>query len=386
MKLTNRVDILKGSVSTYKKRIYLDYNATSPLSKNVLELLKDGDFLFANASSQHQRGKKVLKKMNEIKKFIHHFFKLNEQQFKIFFHSGATEGMNTLFNLNRGDAFIYFKSDHASIHAIGRSLRDRGVSVCELPIKKDGHFDLDFCLLEIEKKSKAKNIWLNYNFMNSETGVVWSLEKAITIKKKLDIKIHVDAVQSVGKVLDFESLSPLLDAYTYSGHKFGALKGVGFTFYKKEIPLRALLLGGGQQEGVRGGTVNSHGIQTIAAALEEVQEQRAFEEIKLLKNKLISIFSAHANIKVIPNESSNTICFVHENLRSDAVLIHFDLAGLDVSSGSACSSGTLEPSLTLQAMGFLEKSKNNIRLSLGACNLEDEEEILERCRLILKKI
>ena len=372
---------------TNDSRIYLDYNATSPLINNVKRLLVGGDFLFANPSSQHGSGKQASKMINQTTNFLLDLFQLPKNEYKLFYHSGATEAMNTFFHLSENDAFLYFVSDHPCVHAVGKHLKSRGVFVEQLGIEIDGQFNYDSVLEKIKSLNLTKkNVWLNFTYMHNETGVHWDLALANKLKAQSDVKIHVDAVQIVGKIYQGTHLDKTIDAYTFSGHKFGALKGIGFSFYKTQTKITPLLLGGGQQGGLRSGTVNTHGIQSIYASLKERDLDEEYKKVKKLKDKIILELAKNEKLEVIANKSSNTICILHESMKADIMLVHFDMAGLDVSSGSACSAGSVEPSTTLLAMGKGDKAANNIRLSIGFNSLSEEGAILNSLKNVIQKL
>jgi cysteine desulfurase len=278
-------------------------------------------------------------------------------------------------------------SDHPCVHAVAKKLRDNGTYVEQLDIREDGQFDFEEVLEKIKKlNTTKKNVWLNFTYMHNETGILWDLSLARKLKSQSSVNIHVDAVQVIGKVKDSTTLDPTLDAYTFSGHKFGALKGIGFSFYKTEMKPTPFILGGGQQGGIRSGTVNTHGILSIYSALNDRDLGEEYEKVKSLKEKIIFEIRKNKNLEVITNESSNTICILHDTMKADILLVHFDMAGLDVSSGSACSAGSVEPSPTLLAMGKSDKAANNIRLSIGIGNLEQEDKIFMALKLVLAKI
>ncbi len=349
-------------------------------------MLVSGDFLFGNASSQHQTGKAVSKEVSRIKSQIYQAFSLSEDSVDLFFHSGATEAFNTFFNLKKGDAFFYFPTDHGAIHALAQALQERGVFVKCLEVNNKGLFDVEKIIKDIQKASYVGNAWLNYTQLNNETGIEWDLSLAVRIKEQTKVNVHVDAVQVLGKIEKGFEIEKALDAYSYSGHKIGALKGIGFSFVKKSLNLRPLIIGGGQQGGLRSGTINSHGIFSLGAALSDLCENDCFQKLKSLKEELVAKIDAHPQCEVIQNNSSNTICFLHNTMRSDMMLIHFDLAGLDVSAGSACSSGSFSESKVLKAMGHHERANKVIRISLGFENLKEKEEILARLQAVLSKL
>lgn len=367
-------------------RIYLDYNATAPVNPKVWGALANIN-LYANPSSQHYSGKQSLKEINLVEKFLLETFQLSSLNFNCYFHSGATEAFNTFFAPKKNMAFVYFTTDHAAIHAIASHLKNEGVHTECLTVNKQGKLEVSLVKTQLEALSnKFDTVWVNLTLVNNETGVVWKLEELIKLKVAANVKLHIDAVQMLGKAHPEMALSDQVDAYTFSGHKFGALKGVGFSFYKSEIKLDPFVLGGGQQNGLRSGTLNVHGILSLKFALEGRDFLKEFEQVKALKEEIILKLGSFDKLHYIENESANTICLYHDSKRADEMLIHFDMAGLDISTGSACSSGSVEPSHVLMAMGLEDFAKNSIRISLGVENTEDSVTVIEKIESVLSKI
>lgn len=343
-------------------RFYLDYNSTHPLLDSIPHKL--GAICDVNPSSQHSSGKNALRQVKEVQQFLLNFFNLSSLDYTVLFHSGATEFFNTVFR----ESFVYAQGDHSALQAIAKRFE-----CVQLPY--------------LDKRTRVeRGRWLNYQWMNNETGCVQSLDVAAEIKKNTQCLVHVDAVQTVGKIKDFTKLNKDLDIYTFSGHKFGALKGIGFSFVKKSVQLFPLIAGGGQQQGLRSGTLNLHGILSLKWALESVDHTTQMTRLAELKEKIILLVGKHPKLEYISNASVNTVCLIHKTLKSDAMLIHFDLAGLEVSTGSACTSGSLRPSQTLLAMGYGEKANQAIRISLGASNLPYEEKLLEKLEMVFSKL
>lgn len=363
------------------KRFYLDHNATTSLNSDFVQDLAKGQIPWANPASAHSSGKSALKFINKTKIQLFEFFNLNTNEFNIIFHSGATEAANTFLRSKK--LLIYFGSDHACAREVATAIESY-----QFPIDENGHFNKEELVGFISNHSVgSNNILLHYNYVNSETGVVWDLQTASDIKAQTGCSVYVDATQSIGKTQNFRELDSTLDIYTYSGHKFGALKGIGFSFVKKDFTFLPFILGGGQQNNLRSGTLNVQGIASVSYALDQaIIDMPNMVQVLELKHSIIEILSQYNNIQTIPNESINTICFIHKKIKADALLIHFDLAGLDVSSGSACSAGSVEPSKTLLAMGLKDYAKSSIRLSLAKDNLNDSAQILVRIREVLTKI
>tara|TARA_R110002072_G_scaffold64203_4_gene159615 strand:+ start:60197 stop:61375 length:1179 start_codon:yes stop_codon:yes gene_type:complete len=361
-------------------RVYLDYNATSPFAPSVLDWLAKGDLLFANPSSVHSSGKKSARGMNEVKSYLYKLFGLKEDDFEIFFHSGATEGANTILKgranfISRGIAqsfmpFYYFESDHSCIHKCADDLKTMHMPIFPLEVNSDGSFNLDDVISTI--KEKSEHSLLNFTWVNNETGVVFPLEMAKKIKKETGCRVHVDAVQSVSKIEDWTKLDPSLDAYTFSAHKFGALKGVGFTFYKRDFEFCSLIRGGGQQEGMRSGTENILGIQSIPLALKEIVEKFNVKEMQKAKDwfekNLNELLGDNGEVVAVKNKNRNlqTTYFITPKVKAHTLSMALDMSGVDVSNGSACSSGAVIPSRVLMAMGYSEElAMSAIRLSFS---------------------
>ncbi len=368
-------------------RYYFDYNATSPLADSVIEFLSKGDFLFGNPSSAHSTGKRSDSFVRNSRKQILKIFGLDDS-FKLFFHSGATEGINTLIKgfaqkrllAQQKICFFYSETDHLVMTNIARELELSGHKKRVIKIDKMGQFDLDLLIKEINEEMSSGYIpLLNFTQVNNETGIVWPLSLAEKIKEQTGIAIHLDSAQVPGKIDRWNELSNKLDAYTFSAHKFGGLKSVGFSFYKKDFSFCPLLHGGGQEEGVRSGTLNSLGIYSAELALEQLRRSFNSEEQFIAKNyienKLMELLGSNGEIvgRAANFRNLNTINFLLYNKKADTVTTAFDLAGIDVSSGPACKAGQLTPSRVLLAMGYAEDlASNSIRLSFSSNLLLDD--------------
>jgi cysteine desulfurase len=363
------------------KRFYLDHNATTKPVDSFVSDLAAGKVAWANPSSAHKSGKDALKQINSTKKKIFDFFNLSSDVFEIIFHSGATEAANTFLKSKK--LLIYFGTDHACARSVAQNCNSY-----MFPINTAGKFDEDELIQFINTHEVSPNdIVLHYNLLNSETGIIWELPLAVKIKEKTGCSVYVDATQAVGRMEGAQVLDASLDVYSFSAHKFGALKGIGFSLVKKSFSFEAYILGGGQQNNLRSGTLNTHAIVSIGHALDDaILMTKKQASLLSLKHKIIELLIENKNIITIPNDSLNTICFLHKSMKADALLIYFDRHGLDVSSGSACSAGSIEPSSTLVAMGLHKYAKSSIRLSLGYENILDSDEILKRLSEVLEKI
>ncbi len=365
------------------KRIYLDYNATSSLAQSVKDWVNKED-LFANPSSLHSSGKAVKKLINQTRNYLFQKFSLDGELFDVFFNSGATEGINSiiqgvalsaLLDKKTKIEFFYSLTDHLCVRSLVPFLEKTGHICHEINIDQNGDFDIKHLIARIKKVTKENKdniVLLNYTWVNNDTGVVWPLRYAEKIKKETSCLVHVDAAQAIGKIDNYLQLSSQLDAYSFSGHKFGSLKGIGFTIYNKKLSFLPLLYGGKQQNGIRPGTENFQGIYSIKLALEEFLSCWSFAELNRAKadfeNRLVNLLGMNGEIVAngAKTRNANTTKFIVYGKKSDLLLSAFDISGIDVSAGSACSAGSINANEILLALGYdEEKAACGIRLSFS---------------------
>lgn len=382
-------------------RFYFDYNATSPLAKRVSDYLHSGDFLFGNPASLHTSGKKSKKFINETIDYLYEVFGLKNNTHKLFFHSGASEGINSVF---KGLAFKYFKEkkqvsfffaqvDHACVIQLKEDLEAYGHIVHFFSVDKNGLFDQKALIKSILKEtSEGRESFLNYTYVNNESGIVWPLTWAEEIKQETKAFIHVDAVQIVGKIPNWDMLSSELDGYTFSGHKFGALKGIGFSFINKDQEFSPLIVGGTQQAGLRAGTENALGVYTIKLALHDMKENFNPSELVAAKDEieeaLVEFVGLRGEVvgRAAPVRNLNTIFLVLHGQKAETLSLKFDMMGIDLSTGSACSSGIIKENRILMAMGYsFEDSRSALRFSFSPFLTKKEApEIIAKIKSILK--
>lgn len=368
-----------------KQRIYLDYNATAPLAQSVMDWLKSDMGFFANPSSVHTSGKKSKRDITKVKEYLFQVFGLDKNIYDLFFHSGATEGINTIVkghaNSKEVIEFLYHGTDHSC--------------VCNLTscLDKMGHSCTAYQFDTIKDFLKEDGQQLvNVTWVNNETGVINPIEKILDHKEKYNFKVHVDAVQSVGKIKNWSKLDSRVDAYTFSGHKFGALKGIGFTFIKNDFSFMPLLRGGGQQNGFRSGTENTIGIHSIELALKEMINKYEYEvqnEAKSwFESKLLETIKEQGEVVGSDlKRNGNTIYFILYETKAQLSAMALDIAGFDVSNGSACSSGAVLPSRVLLKMGYSEDhAKSAIRISFSSdFNMQDAKDYWDKFEKVIKR-
>lgn len=381
-------------------RLYLDFNATSPLSPAVLEWLSRGDLLYGNPSSIHHSGKRSRRELAETTEYLFDLFGLSEREFQLFFHSGATEGINTLvkghaqtcFEQQTPLNFFSADTDHSCLVNLRPTLKLYGHQVYPIEVKSSGEIDWS----ELAKGPLAEESsprLVSATWVNNETGVALSLDELVALKERTGARVHVDGVQAIGKLEGWKKLRPELDAYTFSAHKFGAMKGVGMSFVRRDFPFAPLLDGGGQQGGLRSGTQNTDGIYSIQLALRGLVEREDPAALKgahqWFENHLTELLGDAGQMvgTQAPLRARNTVCFILKKARADNVLTALDLAGIDVSTGSACSSGAVRPSRVLMSMGHSEQeAMSSLRLSFSPLTtLQDVQEFATVIDPVLKR-
>jgi cysteine desulfurase len=381
-------------------RFYLDYNATSPLSIKVKDFLRNGDFLFGNPSSIHSTGKHSKKYITDTVDFLFATFKLSPDDYHLYFHSGATEGINIFFKGNalldfkngNKSLFVFGKTDHQAVVSQAEDLEALGHKVFFFEVDSEGLFDLEKLIQTLQvEKSEYKKIYMNYTVVNNETGVVWDLGDAVKIQERVGAIIHVDAVQLPGKIYSWTNLSNKLDTYVFSAHKFGAMKGVGFSFLKKTSSFYPLITGGSQQDSLRSGTLNALGIYSVKLALEDLILNQNLDRVFNYKKELILYLESNFSDKIqiiaknVKNTNLNTVFFIVKGQKPESISLKFDLEKIDVATGSACSSGIIKENRILLSMGYpKELSRNVIRISFGPTqSFEDFSQVLKLIKKVL---
>lgn len=288
----------------------------------------------------------------------------------------------------------YSRIDHPAVTALGEHYFGPHVKCLELQMNASLEYDLEanLKLLQDRKDNNPDLIILYHHlWVHNETGIVSPLINLKSLKTIPDLYIHVDAVQAAGKITDWAKLD-WGDIFSFSAHKFGAMKGIGFSFFNKSIKFHPLISGGGQQGDLRSGTENVTGVKSVALALKDLKKIN-IEQNYSLKEKLEKILSDELQglggiiAGSGKHRNSNTIYFYFNKYSSDIVLALFDLNGLEISAGSACSSGAAKASIVMTHLGFKNEAKNGLRLSLPF-NLSETQltTIVEKLRQIISRL
>ena len=370
------------------------------MAKSVQCWLAQGDLPFGNPSSLHAEGRASRRLIQETRDYLLDFFDLPHYQ--VFFHSGATEGANAIIpgfakqesRRKRTLDFFSAGTDHSCVHNLREDLAKGGHRLHTLKVNRQGDLEKVAALSSLEKTPGPTTL-LNFTWVNNETGVVWDLDQAVEFKRKTHCHIHVDAVQSIGKIDHFWQLSPELDAYTFSAHKFGGMKGVGFTLLHPDFSFASCMRGGGQQEGLRSGTENVLSIYSIKLALQELREEfhyRSLEEGKMfveksLERDILSKGQGEIVGRDALRRNGNTILCRLPGQDANVLLTALDLAGIAASSGSACSTGAVLPSRVMMSMGYSEEeARQAVRFSFGPdLTLEAAGEFYDAIKSVLSR-
>lgn len=367
------------------KRIYLDHNATTPVEPSVLEaMLPYFSGEFGNASSIHTFGQRARAAVETAREQVAAL--LNARPQEIVFTSGGTESDNhAIFGVFASAAraatsstaiphIITSSIEHEAVLNTCQALEKQGVSLTYLPVDRAGLIDPE----AVREAIRPETILITLMHANNELGTVQPLAEIGRIAAEADVCFHTDAVQSVGKIpVDVKALQ--LDLLSLSGHKLYAPKGVGALFIKGGTRLQQFLYGGHHQRGFRPGTENVPGIVGLgkAAELARLSLQSDASRMAALRGRLeqgllARVPDAQANAASAPR-TPNTCNVTFSGIEGEALIIALDLKGLACSTGAACSSGAVEPSHVLTAIGLsAPEARGTIRFSLGRHTAESE--------------
>jgi cysteine desulfurase len=360
-------------------RIYLDNNATTPVLPEVLEAMRPyfGEH-FGNASSIHHHGQETRSAVEHARDSVASL--LGCQSSEVVFSSGGTEGDNLAIAglTSAGDHIITSSIEHHAVLLTCKHLEEAGCEVTYVPVNGRGLMDPDDVRRALRPSTKLISIMM----ANNETGVLQPVEEIGRIAAEADVYFHNDAVQAAGKV-PIDVYRTRCDALSISGHKMHAPQGVGALFVRKGTQLQPLFYGGRHERSRRAGTENVPGIVALGKAAEMAMEGFARGDDKkmsalrdrLQQGILAQVEGAGVNGDAAPRVP-NTTNIYFDNIDGESLVISLDLKGLAVSTGAACSSGAIEPSHVLTAMGLQsDRARASIRFSLGKQNTPEDVDI-----------
>lgn len=361
------------------KRVYLDYAATSPVKDEVLkEMLPYFSNIFGNPSSVYSYARESKKAIDNARDIV--AATINAKAKEIYFTGSGSEADNWAIKgvasalKNKGKHIITSKIEHHAVLHTCEYLEKEGFEVTYLDVDENGFVNL----ADLENSIRKDTVLISIMYANNEIGTVLPIKQIVEIAKRKGVLVHTDAVQAYGNIsIDVIDLG--VDLLSLSAHKIYGPKGVGALYIKRGTKINSLIYGGAQEMKKRAGTENIAGIigftKAAELAIENIEEHAT--KLKKLRDKLIEEIT-----KTIPHIRLNgdrvkrlpgnvNICF--EYIEGEALLLSLDLVGIAASSGSACTSGSLDPSHVLMAIGLThEIAHGSLRLSIGDFNTEED--------------
>ena len=366
------------------KNIYLDYNATTPIDPRVLEeMMPYLSENYGNPSSIHSFGRKGKEALDKAREQVSQLISASPKE--VVFTSGGTEAANfaiksTARSLLRekGSHIVTTRVEHECVLESLKFLEKEGFQVTYLGVNSDGLIDLE----ELKEAITDETILVSCMYANNETGVIFPIDKIAEIVKERGVIFHTDAVQAAGKIdIDLEEIPA--DLLSISAHKFYGPKSVGALFirdsFSQQISLTPLIHGGGQERGKRSGTENIPGIVGLGSASDIASNEMRQDEsrIRVLRDLLLNRITQDIDgVKLnglLEKMLWNTLNLSIEGVEGESLSMNLDIEGVAVSTGSACSEGTVDPSHVLSAMGLSKgEAASSVRISLGRFTEKEE--------------
>ncbi|MFH2137471.1 MAG: cysteine desulfurase family protein [Candidatus Omnitrophota bacterium] len=367
-----------------KKEVYLDHNATTPLHPEVRKTLTAAMDVFGNPSSLHSFGRQAHQMVEEARGNIASFIGADPDE--IIFVGSGSEANNTVLSIftcpsmycshspNSGKGIITTKIEHPCVLESSKCLKDRGMKVSFLGVDQYGKLDME----QLKQTVDGSTGMVSVMMANNEIGTIQDIKEITEIVHKNGSLFHTDAVQAVGKIpVNVKELN--VDFLTISAHKIYGPKGIGVLYIKKGIPFCPLIRGGHQEQGRRAGTENTLGIIGLGKAVQMRAKEMDTEEKRLGEMKAVLKKGIEEKIPDVRFNGHPSDCLVgtlnvsFDGAEGEAILLYLDLEGIAVSTGSACASGSLDPSHVLLAMGLAaEQAHGSIRISMGRGTTMDE--------------
>lgn len=376
------------------REIYLDHAATTAVDKKVLnEMLPYFSEYYGNASSVYGVARKSKQAIEEARERVAKV--LNSKKDEIYFTAGGSESDNLAIkgimyaNKRKGNHMITTKIEHPAVLNTCKKLEKEGYEVTYLSVDKDGLISLK----ELEMAIRPTTVLISIMFANNEIGTIQDIEAIGKLAKSKGVIFHTDAVQAVGNVrIDVEKMN--IDALSLSAHKFYGPKGVGALYVRKGIIFHSVIDGGHQEKGKRAGTENVPGIIGLGKAIELIYEKFEAYNTHLIKLRDLYIQKVEEKIPYIKLNGHRTqrlpgnANFSFEFIEGESLLLMLDMKGIYASSGSACTSGSLDPSHVLLAIGLKhEIAHGSLRITFGKDNtIEDVDYVVDNLAQIVDRL
>ena len=371
--------------------VYLDNAATTKISKAARDAIEpylaDG---YGNPSSIYSIGRNAKSAVESARVTVANA--IGALPDEIFFTGGGTESDNWAIKSalelrkDKGKHIITTAIEHPAVLNTVQYLEKNGYEVTILGVDRRGQISLD----ELSGAIRDDTVLITVMMANNEIGTILPVREISKIARSFGVLFHTDAVQAVGHIpVDVKDLD--VDLLSLSGHKFGGMKGVGVLYAKKGVRLPPLLHGGGQERGGRSGTENVTGIVSLAAALDDAVSHLPLNRVAQMRDRLIEELLKIPRTQLTGdpvNRLPGSASFVFECVEGESILLMLDQAGICASSGSACSSGSLDPSHVLLATGLPhEIAHGSLRLTLGEANTDDDiDYVLEKLPGIIARL
>ncbi len=374
------------------KEIYLDNGATTQIDPKVLKkMMPFFSEKYGNASSLHTFGQEAKNAIEDARRIIAK--SLNAKAEEVIFTSGGTESNNfalksiAFANKGKGNHIITTKFEHKCIINACKWLKSQGFEVTYLDVDKEGFVSPE----ELEKSITKKTILVSIIHGNNETGTIQDIEALGKICRKHGVYFHTDACQSFTKTtLDVNKQN--IDLATINAHKIHGPKGVGALYIRKGTNIGPWQHGGGHENNLRSGTQNVHGIVGFAEAVKQAMDRKHAEHMAKLRDKLIQGVLKIDGVKLNGPIGNKRLCnnanFSFKGVEGEAIGGYLDQKGICSSTGSACSSKSLEPNYVLKAIGLTDEEANgSLRLTLSRFNKEEEiDYVLKELPGVIKKL
>ncbi|WP_326909476.1 cysteine desulfurase NifS [Sedimentibacter sp. MB31-C6] len=377
------------------RKIYLDNAATTKVRKEVIEEMRGYfDEMYGNPSSSlYELGRKSKEAIENARSTVANFINADEKE--IYFTAGGTESDNwaikgvAFANKNKGNHIITTKIEHHAVLHTCEYLKKFGFETTYLDVDKYGMIDLE----QLKTSIRPETILISVMYANNEIGTIQHIEEIGEIAKKHNITFHTDAVQALGSV-KIDVKKQHIDLLSMSAHKIGGPKGVGGIFIRKGVKIDNFIHGGGQERGKRAGTEGVQNIAGFGKAVEIASRNfdKHIERLTSLRNRLMDGIKVNIPDVVLnghPTERlANNVNFSYKYVEGESILLLLDMEGIAASSGSACTSGSLDPSHVLLATGLDHGTAHgSIRMTLSEEITEDDVDyVIETMKNIITRL
>ena len=380
-----------------RRYVYLDNNGTTRIADEVVAFMSENNELYGNASSMHTLGRQAASGIEWAREKVASL--IDAENDEIYFTSGASESNNMVLNIFRdridsGDKrnrIIISSVEHPATIETAKYLKAKGYHIDYCPVDGIGRLRLD----ELERMLSSDVALVSVMTRNNESGTIQPVKEAAELAHKAGAFFHTDATQAIGKIpVSVKDISA--DYLSLSAHKFYGPKGVGVLYARKGVPLSPFVHGGHQERGMRAGTYNNQAIIGLGKAAELAKAGLEEEHDKLwrMREALRKGIEERIPGVVINGSNDENLCLPgtlnvsFPSAEGESILLYLDLEGIEVSTGSACATGSLEPSYVLLAAGLdVELAHGSIRFSFGRYNtMEDVDYVLEKLPPVIERV